>query len=193
MAGVSGKRRIAAFWRHLDLLGNRRKPAQIASKRALDFLGIPWILSSEMSLFNGLWGNFAKKNFSSDFPKFSSEIRRAATCGALNCGPRSPARCRACWRRPWISSFANIARNSDFRKQLSRASRAGPPAADRRGQRNDFSFKRRRGVGSLAARSETCQFLAAPFPGLQRTAAFPLGPLDAVKLFQIRVEKTCTA
>ena len=119
MAGVSGKRRIAAFWRHLDLLGNRRKPAQIASKRALDFLGIPWILSFEMSLFNGLWGNFAKKNFSMGFSQVFVRNKAGGHLRHPQFRTSKSARCRACWRRPWISSFANIARNSDFRKQLS--------------------------------------------------------------------------
>jgi len=37
--------------------------AKIRSKCLETGLGFPWILSSETGLFNGLWGNLAKKNF----------------------------------------------------------------------------------------------------------------------------------
>jgi hypothetical protein len=40
----------------LDFLGSSRLGCQNLSSYVLDFLGFPWILSSESSLFNGLYG-----------------------------------------------------------------------------------------------------------------------------------------
>jgi hypothetical protein len=45
---------------HLDCLGAEPFLYENPLLWALDFLGIPWILSSESSLFNGLRGIFAE-------------------------------------------------------------------------------------------------------------------------------------
>jgi hypothetical protein len=51
----------------LDFLGARPFRCENARQGVLDFLGFPWILSSESILFNGLRGIFAERNFSHPF------------------------------------------------------------------------------------------------------------------------------
>jgi hypothetical protein len=47
----------------LDCLGQAAFAAVLAPEMVLEKLGFPWILSSEMSLFNGLRENFSKNFF----------------------------------------------------------------------------------------------------------------------------------
>jgi hypothetical protein len=51
----------------LDFLGPSRFCPRTARKQGLDFLGFPWILSSESRLFNGLRGILREENFSRPF------------------------------------------------------------------------------------------------------------------------------
>jgi hypothetical protein len=51
----------------LDFLGARPFRRENARQGVLDFLGFPWILSSESILFNGLREIFAERNFSRPF------------------------------------------------------------------------------------------------------------------------------
>jgi hypothetical protein len=53
----------AAAARRLDFLGPWRFGCENPHFRVLDFLGFPWILSSESRLINGLRGIFAEKFF----------------------------------------------------------------------------------------------------------------------------------
>jgi hypothetical protein len=52
---------------HLDFLGPWRFCFENPRFQGLDFLGFPWILSSESRLINGLHGIFAEKFFSTLF------------------------------------------------------------------------------------------------------------------------------
>jgi hypothetical protein len=51
----------------LDFLGGWRFRYENPRFRGLDFLGFPWILSSETSLFNGLRWNFVDNIFAARF------------------------------------------------------------------------------------------------------------------------------
>jgi hypothetical protein len=48
---------------NLELLGPSSKRTFVERQMDLDFLGFSWILSSESSLFNGLRGDSARRNF----------------------------------------------------------------------------------------------------------------------------------
>jgi len=79
--GDLGSRRF-----HLDFLGAPR----FRSKTGLDFLwkflGFPWILSSETSLINGLYGIPARKLFSQRLSRRCESARWERTMGARGGG-----------------------------------------------------------------------------------------------------------
>jgi hypothetical protein len=65
----------------LDFLGARPFSCENARQGLLDFLGFPWILSSESRLFNGLPGIFADRNFLRPFAIGGSAGEAATVSG----------------------------------------------------------------------------------------------------------------
>jgi hypothetical protein len=53
----------------LETLGGCPDSCENPGKRGLDFLGFPWIPSSESGLFNGLAEDFARKFLSAASPQ----------------------------------------------------------------------------------------------------------------------------
>jgi hypothetical protein len=72
----------------LDFLGPSRFCPSTARKQGLDFLGFPWILSSESRLFNGLRGILREKNFARSF---AARQPAATGAGVLTMQKRSVA------------------------------------------------------------------------------------------------------